>query len=129
MPKVDGYNHFKKIGKQYYLTDYVGILLQQMSVISLVFHVKTNGEATLVKYGSYDSVLYWFQEKEKNYPIKANELLLVFTSDDWEVEQLNKLLSNYSYANKFYNALKGACHENNGKRGSDSLSVGEGKQI
>ena len=112
MPKLDGYNHFKKIGRQYYLTDYLGILLTSMWEVGLAMLVKVNGEATLLKYGDKDAVLCWFHENEEKLEVEANEVLVVFNSSNWEVEELNKLLSNHSYATVFYNQLKESCHEN-----------------
>ena len=126
MPKYDGYNHFKKIGHKYYLTDYLGILLTAMDEVSLALHVKVSGEATLEKYGTKEAVLEWFHNHQE---VLDNEVLVVFNSSNWEVEELNKLLSNHSYATTFYQELRKKCHEDYSKRGSGRTGSGEGKQV
>ena len=100
------YNHYCKIGKHYYLLDYLGIFIAQMDYVSLVFHVLENGVVVLKKYGSTPSVMSWYERNEQDYPHKTGDYLLIFGSDKWEVEDLNKLLSDATYAKPFYEKLK-----------------------
>ena len=92
-------NHFHKIGRQYYLTDYIGILLQTMQEIGLVFRI-LGDEVELIKYGDAMEVrdYYYLHCKEgETYFIRSK-----FT----DLDKINKLLSDEKYATVFYNELK-----------------------
>jgi len=98
-------NHFHKIGRQYYLTDYIGVLLQTMQEIGLVFLIKGE-EVELIKYGDAMEVrdYYYLHCKEgETYFIRSK-----FT----DLDKINKLLSDEKYATAFYNELKRGFKEN-----------------
>ena len=93
------WNHFKKIGRQYYLTDWEGNLLQQMETVGLVFRIRPNKAIDLVGYGHAATVQANFSfEPEANHK-------LIFFKGKFKVEDLNKLVSDDSYAEVFYNQL------------------------
>lgn len=93
------WNHFKKLGRQYYLTDWEGNLLQQMEIVGLVFHIRSNNAIDLVGYGDNAIVRENFTFQPQN-----NDKLIIF-SGRFKIKDLNKLLSDESYAEVFYNKL------------------------
>ena len=121
------HNHFHKIGRKYYLTDYLGIFISQMEYVSLIFHVLENGVVVLKKYGSTPSVMSWYERNEQDYPHKTGDYLLIFGSDKWEVEDLNKLLKDVTYAQTFYLKLKES-HAGNNLHGLHSDKVAKGNK-
>lgn len=117
------HNHFHKIGKNYYLTDYLGVLISSMEYVSLIFHVTDKGNVLLKKYGSTPDVMSWYERNEQDFPHKTGDYLLIFGSDKWVVEDLNKLLSDATYTKIFYKKLKES-HE--GQR--HNIGKGNGKR-
>jgi len=92
-------NHFKKMGKCYYLTDYQGILLQTMTEIGLVFRV-TGEEVELIKYGDALEVRDYY------YLYCTEGEVYFFRSKFKDLTQVNKLLEDDSYAKTFYNETR-----------------------
>ena len=94
------WNHFKKLGRQYYLTDWEGNLLQQMETVGLVFHIMPNKAVDLIGYGD-DEII---RENFTDVKPEVNHKLIIF-SGQFKVKDLNKLVSDDSYAEVFYNKL------------------------
>ena len=93
-------NQFHKIGGQYYLTNWEGNLLQQMEIVGLMFHIMPNKAIDLIGYGKDEIV----RENFNNVKTEINHKIMIF-SGQFKVKDLNKLVSDDSYAEKFYNKL------------------------
>jgi len=107
-------NHFKKMGKYYYLTDYQGILLQTMTEIGLVFRVKGE-EVELIKYGDAMEVRDYY------YLYCTEGEVYFFRSKFEDLTQVNKLLEEESYAKTFYNETRMRMVEERKLNDSDDL--------
>lgn len=102
-------NYFHKIGKKYYLTDHLGVLIQAMDEIGLAFEEHSSGEIELVRYGSSESVRAWYLTHQDDYAADAPMKLIVMYSNTWSEKELNQLLSNDSYAKIFYYRMVEKC--------------------
>ena len=99
------HNHFKKIGKLYYLTDWAGILIDTMEEVGLAFYVGSNGQVLLEKYGKPEIVNAWYEKygKERSNAKPGSSTIVV--TGAFEVEDLNKLIIYESFAKKFHDKM------------------------
>ncbi len=98
-------NHFKKVGKIYYLTDWAGLLIDAMEEVSLVFHISSKGDVLLKKYGMPNVIKNWYEGYAKDDPNAESGSSTIVVTGTFEVEDLNKLISDESFAKEFHDDL------------------------
>lgn len=100
---MHNYFYYSEINKKYFLYDAVDILLATMSKVALVFAVDITGEVKLVRYGDFTFVQAWF-ERERQKPWRPGESFVMFIGK-FDVDKLNKLISDDKYAKTFHDEL------------------------
>ncbi len=98
-------NHFKKVGKIYYLTDWAGLLIDAMEEVGLAFHINSKGDVLLKKYGIPNVIKNWYEGSAKNHPNLGFDSTTIIVTGTFEVEDLNKLISDESFAKEFHDNL------------------------
>lgn len=95
------HNYYKKIGNRYYLYDSCGILLSISKYVAIVFLVGKKGEVKFIHYGNPYAVNVKMQEVIR----EGGESVVSFCADNWEVNDLNRLIRDDAYALEFHTKL------------------------
>lgn len=92
--------HYKKRFGDYVLLDHNGSVLFSSSEISICYHDMLEG-CVLLKHGQPERIQAWYTENINKYKesglLTESEEIKIVTSSEFDVEDLNMILSNTGY--------------------------------